>query len=268
MEHISGKRRNSSLFLRSQTALALGVILGGASLFIGQAKAATTTTVSCQFNGGLSGTVPPDPVPACNGISDGSGLNWTSKSPNQFQLGDKLFSFLGLNSPSSAGGHVEFTWFDLDGVGTTYGDDTWSVSTIFDDPVVNENGYIDYTLQVVDPGLSAGWHFDGVKLDSTVQSADGVKVEKFINDPEHLSAYLTSTVGSADPTTGFKPLGGTFITVRDQWTVASDGALSDMVNTYTQSRDGVPGPLPLLGAGAAFGFSRRIRSQIKGVRLV
>jgi len=25
----------------------------------------------------------------------------------------------------------------------------------------------------------------------------------------------------------------------------------------------VPGPLPLLGAGAAFGFSRRIRSRIK-----
>jgi len=30
----------------------------------------------------------------------------------------------------------------------------------------------------------------------------------------------------------------------------------------------VPGPLPLLGVGAAFGFSRRIRSRIKGARLV
>ena len=36
-------------------------------------------------------------------------------------------------------------------------------------------------------------------------------------------------------------------------------------NTYAQTE--VPGPLPLLGAGAAFGFSRRIRNRIKGARL-
>jgi hypothetical protein len=27
-----------------------------------------------------------------------------------------------------------------------------------------------------------------------------------------------------------------------------------------------PGPLPILGAGAAFGFSRKLRSRIKGAR--
>ena len=36
--------------------------------------------------------------------------------------------------------------------------------------------------------------------------------------------------------------------------------------TYTDSSaTGTPGPLPILGAGAAFGFSRRLRKQIKQV---
>ena len=30
----------------------------------------------------------------------------------------------------------------------------------------------------------------------------------------------------------------------------------------------VPGPLPLLGAGAAFGFSRKLRGRIKGSQQV
>ena len=33
-------------------------------------------------------------------------------------------------------------------------------------------------------------------------------------------------------------------------------------NAYTQ----VPGPLPILGAGAAFGFSRKLRNRIKASR--
>jgi hypothetical protein len=35
--------------------------------------------------------------------------------------------------------------------------------------------------------------------------------------------------------------------------------------TQRQMSQGVPGPLPLLGAGAAFGFSRRLRNRIKQV---
>jgi hypothetical protein len=35
-------------------------------------------------------------------------------------------------------------------------------------------------------------------------------------------------------------------------------------NTYTQLQQEVPGPLPILGIGAAFGFSRKLRKRIKG----
>jgi hypothetical protein len=36
--------------------------------------------------------------------------------------------------------------------------------------------------------------------------------------------------------------------------------LDSFKNTYTQP---VPGPLPLLGAGTAFGFSRRLRRRVR-----
>jgi len=264
MAHHSGNHQTSMLLKRSKAALALGVILGSASLFGGQAKAASTS-LSCFFNSGTGGSIPPNPVPACNNILTDPTLG--AISPNQFKLGDKLFSFIGITSPSNAPGHVAFTWNDPDGGVTTYGDDTWSVSTIFDSPISNESGFIDYTLEVVAPGITGGWLFNGVKLDSLVPSADGVVVNKYINNTS--TPYLTSTIGSSDPTIGFAPLGGTFITVRDGWTVAPTSQLSNMVNTYTQGTDipPAPGPLPLFGAGAAFGFSRRIRRRIKGARL-
>jgi hypothetical protein len=46
--------------------------------------------------------------------------------------------------------------------------------------------------------------------------------------------------------------------------VVTEGGATLLDNTLVQkSPSTVPGPLPLLGAGAAFGFSRRIRSRIK-----
>jgi hypothetical protein len=49
--------------------------------------------------------------------------------------------------------------------------------------------------------------------------------------------------------------------------VLAGAGINRFNNGFTQT-SGVPGPLPLLGAGAAFGFSLRIRSRIKGARLV
>jgi len=39
------------------------------------------------------------------------------------------------------------------------------------------------------------------------------------------------------------------------------GAIDNMQNTVR-----TPGPLPILGAGAAFGFSRKLRGRIKAAR--
>jgi hypothetical protein len=63
------------------------------------------------------------------------------------------------------------------------------------------------------------------------------------------------------------PLSGTFVDVTDSYIVLAGAGINRFNNGFTQT-SGVPGPLPLLGAGAAFGFSLRIRSRIKGARLV
>jgi hypothetical protein len=57
--------------------------------------------------------------------------------------------------------------------------------------------------------------------------------------------------------------------IKDTWLVSPSGHgdVDNIQNACGQTST-LPGPLPLLGAGAAFGFSRRIRSGIKGARLV
>jgi hypothetical protein len=50
----------------------------------------------------------------------------------------------------------------------------------------------------------------------------------------------------------------------DSYTVTGGNAAIDKItNTYNSE---VPGPLPILGAGAAFGFSRKLRNRIKAAR--
>ncbi|MEB3316571.1 MAG: hypothetical protein VKO39_00285 [Cyanobacteriota bacterium] len=45
--------------------------------------------------------------------------------------------------------------------------------------------------------------------------------------------------------------------IKDTWTTTTTG-IDNFINTYQ-----TPGPLPILGASAAFGFSRRLRSRVK-----
>lgn len=64
---------------------------------------------------------------------------------------------------------------------------------------------------------------------------------------------------SASPVEMLMGFGNT-IYVTDTYTGTIPSAqISDMTNTFTT----VPGPLPVLGAGAAFGFSRKLRKRIK-----
>jgi hypothetical protein len=58
------------------------------------------------------------------------------------------------------------------------------------------------------------------------------------------------------------------ITITDTWTPFAGESITRIENDlYQGTLDKTPAPLPLFGAGAAFGFSRRIRSRIKRTRL-
>ena len=60
------------------------------------------------------------------------------------------------------------------------------------------------------------------------------------------------------------------ISVKNEYSVTA-GSINSFQNSYTQFENEpptqrVPGPLPLLGAGAAFGFSRRLRTRVLAAR--
>ena len=72
----------------------------------------------------------------------------------------------------------------------------------------------------------------------------------------------TSTNGSSS---GLQPLTNQSLTeiyVRDTYNIDNLSQLDNFTNTFQ-----TPGPLPILGAGAAFGFSRKLRGRIKAARL-
>jgi len=81
-------------------------------------------------------------------------------------------------------------------------------------------------------------------------------------------APVTSNINSGPSSTATFPL--TDLVTEATFTntlIVTEGGATVLDNTLVQngfsSDTEVPGPLPLLGAGAAFGFSRRIRSRIK-----
>ena len=253
------------LFTRlRQPALIAGVLVAGATMVAGSAQA-TTWVSSCSFGPLLSPT-------ACTGSS---GIGWTSLPPGPpvapgvppLQLGDKLlnivsYSFGNFISGSAVvpSGHFDFDWNDS-GTIPDFNDDNWSVRTVFDDTITGDNilgdatGTLNYTLAIV--GSTA--QFKSVRVDSA-STGNGGSVLKTIIDPP---VSITSTDGAIVDV----PLSGTFVDVTDSYTVANTAGLNSFNNGFQQT-DAVPGPLPLIGLGAAFGFSRRLRNRIKASKLV
>jgi hypothetical protein len=114
-----------------------------------------------------------------------------------------------------------------------------------------------------------GTTFSQVELDTICADiASGTcNVEKLIYDEAGgtLLATLRSEAGEED---FYDATGRTSLYIVDRWGPATTPALvppalvTGVANIYTQTSS-VPGPLPLLGAGMAFGFSRKLRSRIK-----
>ena len=153
-------------------------------------------------------------------------------------------------------GDIDFEWVQVD-PGPGYFDDLFSNDIHFSPSIVGlpggTTGFFDYTIEIT----QAGWVFDTVQLDTTVAvspSSPGVtSVIKDITGGPILTSVNGSQVGPIDLP------GGTSLRVRDTWNVAQGDVLTNVKDTFTQA----PGPLPLLGAGAAFAWSRKLRNRVK-----
>lgn len=232
-----------------KTAFTAG-LLTAASLFFGPASHAQVSPPSGTPKGhcsvsGLGGTAAYDIAALVNLGSDGC------------FLGDKLyydFSFDGITS-----GLYTFTLNEKDhtfsGAGLNF------TGTSFE---------YDYKVALYNP--VPGQQFLSFNTDASGSATTGELA---------YSKGLTATtvpLGTVGPSTSFAPGGGAGAIIPfhsgDVGPVAfssvltlTNGKIDTITDTLSQKFNGttVPGPLPILGAGAAFGFSRRLRSRIKQV---
>jgi hypothetical protein len=254
--------------------LMAAIVVGGSGsiLFAGSARAAATLITPpggtiCNFGGSSAGTLPSPPAlpgtvaPVCSTA--------ISSPPSQpYLLNDKILTLL---TPPSGRGYLDFIATAYPPIGPD--EDTWNVKYNFSTPFGPSAtpGVLTYRLQV-DQVLEPFAYFKRVSLDSQ-HDGRGTVVTKLVysNLADMIAGSgeivkLTSTNGSASsfdfPVNTFKDL-----FVKDVYAPGLNGSLTTLNNSFTQgdtSHDTVPGPLPLLGAGAAFGFSRKLRSRIKG----
>ena len=246
------KRRATTL---SKTLLTAGLLGGAALSTLGAGSAqAASGRFDCSFGNSIAHTKcfnDPDPM----NLIDWT-VGWTLEDKTL-----KNFSFApGTPAGGPPSGDFSFIYDDFGAPGLSV-HDRWTTLAMFD-PAIGppSTGSYSYDLAIIEPYKSAGWMFKDVELDVD-HAGSGQEVTKTIVGGGN--PVLVSMDG--DPV-GPVPLSGTSISVTDSWDLnPATGTIMAISNTYAQTD--VPGPLPLFGAGAAFGFSRRIRNRIKGARL-
>ena len=221
--------------------LLLGAVaLGGAGSLLasGSAQAAIVAGNLCWF-GSAAG---PSGTPEC------ASYDPISDAGTQFTIQDKLVN-LGLLNWGTKAGTLGFQWTPISPPG--FEQDQFSLQLDFNpDSDGPYTGQFDYQISVLDPN----YEFATAELDSIVS---GVPVRTTVTKKIFGFADIVSTDGSNE--TGV-PVSGKLLKVQNIWDVKAGSVLNSFGDTYTQ--DKVPAPLPLLGAGIAFGFSRKLRRRI------
>lgn len=252
-------RFGGRLFKSAATsALALSAVAGGVMVSGGEAKAN-----DCGFGASL---ITPCTLGTWIDTNNGSGV---------LKPTDKQIWF--FNTPTNASGDVEWSWQDINGNGTwaapsDWHVDQWHVDVDFnpDFPAAPANfpstSVFNYAIKITNDLV-----FHDVALATLLNAGGGpyttvkevFEASLGAGGAPVCSSNKIATLNNPPTPDGFDPIGGRVICVTDTLTVtAGAGSIDNYVNQYRQT----PGPLPILGAGAAFGFSRKLRSRIKAAR--
>jgi len=135
--------------------------------------------------------------------------------------------------------------------------------------ILNDIGNLRYRIAITDPSKV----FDQVKLANQGDITNGkYTITKTFWNTDYSVQVITDTLTNPVTPDGISlaSLNLQTLYVQDEWNVqpGANGSINSLQNSFGQTDiPPVPGPLPLVGIGAAFGFSRRIRSRIKGARL-
>jgi hypothetical protein len=209
-----------------QAALAASVLAGGASLLNAGGAMAATDTF------------PPTPfIPPA--VENGATIT-------------------GLTGPTVGTGDVEFDY-----AGLISGRPSWTVDVDFKPNLPGVYGPATFEYSLMAPGLDK-WQYAAL-TQNVIGGSSGAEVRKQIFDFTggvqgallYDSGFIIDSAGT--PLVAFTPTSQ--IKVVDTYKGGATALLDNYINTVQ-----TPGPLPILGAGAAFGFSRKLRSRIKAGR--
>ncbi len=192
---------------------------------------------------------------AVTGLSAGSAeavQTTTCALPGNLTIGDKTVTNIVCNGvgPDT---EIRFNNFGL----------AYDFGSVIDPPT--QSGSISYTISVTNPRFE----FAAVGLDSgcIFPALGGCTVTKNVSWNGG-STSLASSNGNPAPVDYLFAAGVTSLNIQDIFFATGNSAVSTANNFFSQRPgnvppDSVPGPLPILGAGMAFGLSRRLRSRIK-----
>jgi hypothetical protein len=225
-------RINQHTTTLSKALLTAGLLGGTAVVTLGAGSAQAGGRFDCSFGASIA-------HPSCS-----PSTVWT--------LGDKTLTNLTFTPTIPVGGppsgDFSFIWDEFAPPG--YLGDEWTTLAVFDPSIgPPSTGSYSYDLAIT----SGSMKFYTVELD-TDHAGDGQTVTKVVKDA--LGSTISTLVSVNGMPDGPKPLSGTSISVTDSWNLnPATGTILSISNSYTQ----VPAPLPILGAGVAFGSIRKLR---------
>jgi hypothetical protein len=239
------KANSMSKQILSKAARAIGrslpLMVSGAALTAGAGSLLMAGSAQAAWNpvtGGYSCT-----------FSNGVGCTVNQKTPGAVG-GDKFLTLLNWSSISN-GSDLEFSYQSTDS--TT----PWHADLDFN-PDDSDGGFLSYKIEATDGVFTRVNLISARDLPSGVTKTYGTRLltDGFTVDPSSVIDTLNISSNVSDSGSAY----GSVLYVNDSWT--GPGAIDNISNEYAQSQ--VPGPVPVLGAAAAFGFSRRLRQRLKG----
>ena len=213
------------------TALAFTSLAGGVVLSGGEVMAQTVCVTNLPANPPNPPTIPVVTEPCINGAWTVSGQVIELPPPDTYEI-----DLTDLNlSPDEATVDIDF-----DNPGGTVGGTTGFYNYFIE---TADHNITKVKLAALDEGMTAD--YDVWKY---IYKADKTSLIEVLYVTESSVPDLTTVIFSEPK-----------LWIEDKWASygPGNGNIDAIVNTY------VPGPLPVLGAGAAFGFSRKLRSRIK-----
>jgi hypothetical protein len=257
-------------------SLSAAAVMGVVSLFSdGPAHAVvcvfSTSGSGCSYGdqwpgGGPIDLAAPGPLPpAITGPVIGQWLDtdiFPSTTETYYFPTDKQIKFVQFHD--QAQGDLSWGWDDRDGSGTwrippdAAGKDIWAMNTSFYNSTIPASSQ-EYLIRITEPGYYFADAFLFANLSGTASVAKDIYTVS-AGGPGTLIGTLTLDASATTPAV-LAINNHQELYIIDRYTPGASGAIDGHFNGFTQA---VPGPSPLIGAGAAIGFCRKLRRRVKG----